>query len=89
MDDIAKETERHKKNKVDITSESEKNVVFRTIDTISDGVIIGVNTVIIKPLGVAKKYVIDKPIDFLQKNVIYREKEKDSGQSPQDPAGES
>lgn len=32
---------------------------------------------------------IDKPIDFVQKNVIYREKVKDSGQKPQDPAGES
>jgi hypothetical protein len=39
-------------------------------------------------LGVAKKYVIDKPIDFLQKNVIYREEVKDSGKKPQDPAGE-
>ena len=77
VDDIAKETER-----------GEKNVVLRTIDTISDGVIIGVNTVIIKPLGVAKEYVIDKPIDFLQKNVIYREEVKDSGKKPQDPAGE-
>ena len=76
-------------DRVDIASESEKNVVLRTIDTISDGVIIGVNTVIIKPLGVAKEYIIDKPIDFLQKNVIYREEVKDSGQKPQDPAGES
>ena len=87
--DIAKETERREKDRVDIASKSEKNVVVRTINTISDGVIIGVNTVIIKPLGVAKKYVIDKPIDFLQKNVIYREDVKDSGQKPQDPAGES
>ncbi|MCK5543919.1 MAG: hypothetical protein KAI35_01810 [Desulfobulbaceae bacterium] len=89
MGDIAKEAERRERNRVNIASESEKNVVLRTIDTISDGVIIGVNTVIVKPLGVAKKYVIDKPIDFLQKNVIYRGEVKDSGQKPQDPAGES